>query len=176
MSELRFRQAQRVDVDSIFEMRNASANSLTKLLGEGHWSGQARRQSIRVRIDCGNPDNPRKLTLYVATMNEFPVGSVCVSSFPPGFWKRQYWREPCAVALGVFHLVVHPTYQRKGIGRFLMQQVELIARSHGIDYVRLDAYSLNPVSREFYRSLGYEERHSIDVRSVALVMMEKRLI
>ena len=148
MSELRFRQAQRVDVDSIFEMRNASANSLTKLLGEGHWSGQARRQSIRV----------------------------CVSSFPPGFWKRQYWREPCAVALGVFHLVVHPTYQRKGIGRFLMQQVELIARSHGIDYVRLDAYSLNPVSREFYRSLGYEERHSIDVRSVALVMMEKRLI
>jgi ribosomal protein S18 acetylase RimI-like enzyme len=54
-----------------------------------------------------------------------------------------------------------------------MEGVEQLARERGIGWVRLDAYSENPISTAFYRAIGYEERAVIDVRGVELVLFEK---
>lgn len=161
---------------AIEAMRIASAIDLTAKIGQGHWSGSTKLQSIRERIKCADPENLRRTTLYVATWDGEPLGSVAVSTFPPGFWKRSYWREPRALGLGVFNLVVSPALQGTGIGRFLMEHVELLARDHNIPYVRLDAYEKNPFSTAFYRHLGYEARGTIDVRTVGLILFERSLV
>ncbi len=57
-----------------------------------------------------------------------------------------------------------------------MEGVEALARSHGIAYVRLDAYSANPISTGFYWAIGYDERVTINLRGCGLVLFEKRVL
>jgi|GEM_PF-1490549 len=176
MTEVCFELATRDHAKAIEGMRRASGAFLTEKLGPGHWSGSTRIQSIRERIHNADPDSLRRMTLFIASKGGEAVGSVAVSTFPPGFWKRHFWREPKASGLGVFNLVVYPELQGKGIGRFLMDGVEGLARDHGIPYVRLDAYTANPFSTGFYRHIGYEERAKIDVRSVRLTLFEQGVL
>ncbi|MDR3688533.1 MAG: GNAT family N-acetyltransferase [Fimbriimonas sp.] len=173
---LRFELAERIHARAIEEMRRHSAIDLTARLGGGHWSGFTRLPSIRERILNADPANLRRLTLYVACIDHRVIGSVAVSTFPPGFWHRSYWQDPSATALGVFNLVVYPEYQRQGFGRFIMCGVEDLAREMRIPFVRLDAYSDNPISNSFYRSIGYEVRREIEVRLVGLTLFEKPVL
>lgn len=51
-------------------------------------------------------------------------------------------------------LLVHPTAQRFGIGRKLMDRLEIIAREHGWTTLHLDTRE-GDSSNAFYRSLGW---------------------
>lgn len=170
---LTFELARMEHAKAIERMRNAASEDLTARLGEGPWTGKSRVASIRDRIEQGDPANLRYRTLYVACRASEAVGSVIVSTFPIGFWKKEYWRDPKAVGLGVYSLTVHPEHQRQGVGRFLMESVESLARDHQIAYVRLDAFSANPISTAFYRTLGYDEQREIDLRGTKLTLFEK---
>ena len=156
-------------------MRQASSDDLTEKLGPNHWTIVSRLPSIRERISEADPEKLRRSTLYVACQGGEAVGSVVVGTWPPGFWKRSLWEDGKSLGLGVFNLVVHPAKQRQGIGRFLMEGVERLAQDRGIPCVRLDAYALNPFSTAFYRDVGYTERGVIDVRTVGLILFEKRV-
>jgi ribosomal protein S18 acetylase RimI-like enzyme len=158
---------------AVDEMRAASAQDLTDKLGQGHWSRSTKIASVRERIKCADPTNLRGTTLYIACRGNDVVGSVMVSTYPPGFWRKAYWQDGKASGLGVFYLVVPPEFQRQGIGKFLMESVEQLAKAHGIEWVRLDAYADNPISTGFYRTIGYEERAAIDLRGIGLVLFEK---
>jgi GNAT superfamily N-acetyltransferase len=173
MDELTFELARKEHAKPIEQMRREVAADLTEKLGAGHWSGFTRLPSIRERIMCADPDNLRRMTLYVACHRGLPVGSVAVTTLPPGFWRRNYWREPKASHLGVFNLAVFPRQQRCGVGRFIMNSIERLAFDHGYAYIRLDAYTDDPTSQCFYQALGYDEARRIDVRLVALTLYEK---
>ncbi len=176
MVDLVFRLAAREDARQIEQMRNLSSLDLTRRLGPGHWSGPSRIQSIRERIDNPDPVHLRKKTLFVATRGGHVCGSVAVTTFPPGFWKRTLWAEGNETGLGVFALVVHPELAGQGIGTFVTQNVERLAIEHTIRYVRLDAYADNPLAQRFYEKSGYQNRGKVDVRGVELVLYEKRVI
>ena len=173
---LLFEPARPEHAKAILEMRNASAQDLVKRLGPGHWGGNSRIQSIRERIELGNPAALRPKTLFVATREGEAVGSLAVNTWPPGFWKRSLWQDPKAIGAGVFDLVVFPHLQGQGIGRFLMEGVEAKAQEADIEWVRLDAYADNPLSNGFYQALGYEDRGRIDVHGVELVLYEKKVL
>jgi ribosomal protein S18 acetylase RimI-like enzyme len=158
---------------AIQQMRSESATHLTETLGIGHWTGFSRLPGIRERIKLADPETLSRSTIYVACLNGQVAASVVVSTFPPGFWKRSYWREPKAPGLGVFNLVVFPSLQRRGLGRFAMEAVEELARNHGLRYVRLDAYETNPISNAFYQGIGYDLRATINLRGCGLVLYEK---
>jgi len=176
MSDLIFELARREDAQGIDAMRAESRVDLHAKYGLGQGSGLSRLSSIRERIAAADPQELRRSTIYCATREGQPVGSVVVSTFPPGFWKRSFWTEPKAPGLGVFNLVVFPGLQRQGIGRFLMEGVERLGAEHGIPFVRLDAYVVNPVSTTFYRAIGYEERATINLRGCGLILFEKRVM
>jgi GNAT superfamily N-acetyltransferase len=173
---LTFELARLEHAKAIVQMRQESALDLAGKLGPGHWGGSSRIESIRERIKCAVPENLRRSTLYVATRDGEAVGSVVVSTYPPGFWKRSYWQEPRAAGLGVFALVVFPELQGQGLGRYLMEGTEQLARDHAIPFVRLDAYTANPFSTAFYRHIGYDERAVIDLRGCGLALFEKRVL
>ena len=158
---------------AIVDMRTASAEKLAIEQGPGKWSGTTKIQAIRERIRGADSENLRAQTLYVACRGGEALGSVVVSTFLPSFLKGNLWRDPKASALGVFNLVVHPTHQRKGVGRVLMSGVESLASNHGIPFIRLDAFENSPVATAFYRAIDYDERATINLRSTRLVLFEK---
>ena len=176
MEGLTFELARPEHTKAIQAMRVAAAADLTAKLGPGHWSGSTKIASIRERIKCADPEKLRVTTLYVVCRDGEVVGSITVSTYPPGFWRRTYWREGKETGLGVFNLVVFPELQRQGIGLFLMKAVEQLALDHKIRFVRLDAYSANPFSTAFYRAIGYDERTVIDLRGCGLVLYEKDVL
>ena len=175
MEGLTFELARPEHAKAIDAMRIESALDLTVKLGAGHWSSYTKIAAIRERIKQADPEMLRRTTLYVARRGELVLGSVMVSTYPPGFWRQAYWQSGKETGLGVFYLVVFPDYQRQGIGQFLMDSVEQLARDHGIGYVRLDAFAVNPISTGFYRAIGYEERAVIDLRGCGLVLFEKQV-
>ena len=175
MAKLCFELARLDHAKAIEAMRIASAADLTAKLGSGPWSGVTKLASIRERIKCADPENLRRTTLYVACQGGIVVGAVAASTFPPGFWRRSYWSAGKEVGLGVFGLVVPPELQRQGIGRFLMNSVEQLAREHQIGFVRLDAFLLNPFSVAFYQAVGYNKRVEIDLRGTGLILFEKSI-
>ena len=172
---LTFDPALRHHARAINEMRDAARQDLTQRLGPGPWSNPSHIQSIRERISLGDPIGLTRKTIFVASQGEVIVGSVAVTSFLPAFMKAKYWQDPKSKGLGVFDLVVHHELQKQGLGRFLMEACEQLARDHGFSYVRLDAFAENSNSIGFYRTIGYDERCEIDVRGCRLRLFEKRV-
>ena len=115
MDGLTFELARLEHAKAVKAMRIASAADLTKKLGPGYWSGSTKISSIRERIKCADPEKLRATTLYVACRNGELVGSITVSTYPPGFWRRAYWQSGKEPGLGVFNLVVFPNCNAKAL-------------------------------------------------------------
>ncbi len=152
---------------AIAEIRNA-AN-----LVQNPNRNQATAASVRQQIRRAEPDHFTRLTVIVGCQNGTPVCEAGVSTARPNFWKRGLWAEPDAIALGVFGISVHPLFQNSGVGKQLLQFIEICAQERGYRWVRLDAYLENTVSNAFYRSAGYEKRAEISLRGSELVLYEK---
>ena len=159
----------------IFEARKASAEHLTALLGPGPWSSKPRIETVRDRIAQSDPDLLRRKSLFAAVLDGCVVGSVAASKFHPSFWKKHLWQDPKASAIGVFDLVVHPAFQGRGYGRFLIGGIESLAPKFLCTAVRLDAFAENPRSMGFYRAIRYSDRGRIDVRGCPLQLFERVL-
>ena len=57
----------------------------------------------------------------------------------------------------IYRMAVHPNYQRQGIGRMLLQELEQRFRSKGAMRIALNRDLNNPRAQQFYLSLGYED-------------------
>jgi L-amino acid N-acyltransferase len=73
--------------------------------------------------------------------------------------QRTHWTGQ--VDLYVGELVVDVEWERKGVGRALLDAVSEHAGRLGIDRVTLETGAANTPARRFYRSLGFQEE---DVR------------
>lgn len=56
------------------------------------------------------------------------------------------------------NIAIHPAYQRRGIGRRLMEAVKQLAAEHGVRKLSLRVLASNPSAIAFYRSCGFEEQ------------------
>jgi ribosomal protein S18 acetylase RimI-like enzyme len=84
----------------------------------------------------------------------------------------QILEVPVAV---VHRLMVHPTAQRTGLGRFLMGFAERRARRLGFRVIRLDTLPANTRALALYRSLGYREAGRVTFRRGIFACFEKPL-
>lgn len=57
--------------------------------------------------------------------------------------------------LYVSTVFVDEDYRRKGVGKFLMEQLEQRAKKLGADMIRLDTFDWQ--GRDFYRTIGFKE-------------------
>jgi ribosomal protein S18 acetylase RimI-like enzyme len=58
----------------------------------------------------------------------------------------------------IFLIYVEPSYRRQGIGRELMCQAEVWAKSQGYSQISLQVFTTNQPAIDLYTSLGYEAR------------------
>lgn len=66
--------------------------------------------------------------------------------------------DACMTSFSILYvstIFVDKDYRRKGVGKFLMGQLEQRAKKLGSDMIRLDTFDWQ--GKEFYKSIGFEE-------------------
>lgn len=74
---------------------------------------------------------------------------------PIGFVNLRFEYENSVLREYIFEFQVEQEYQKKGIGRFLMQASELIALKRGLECVMLTVFRINEGALAFYRKMNY---------------------
>ena len=115
--------------------------------------------------------------LYVAARAGTPplLGALTINRRQEPEYAEVAWQilvEPIAV---VHRLMVHPTAQRIGLGRFLMRFAEGEAYRLGCRAIRLDTMDANERALALYRALGYREAGGVRFRKGAFTCFERRV-
>ncbi|UDE96315.1 GNAT family N-acetyltransferase [Carnobacterium viridans] len=90
--------------------------------------------------------NPNHHIFYIAEEEELVVGYVHAELY------ETLYSEPM---LNVLALAVNQTYQKKGIGKQLMQKIEQAASERDLVGVRLNSGETRTGAHKFYESIGY---------------------
>lgn len=94
-------------------------------------------------------------TCYVFEIDGQIAGTITIDSNQDVQYKNVHWKYPTDTCYVIHRLGVHPSYQGRKISKTLCLYAEHQALQNQIQYIRLDAYSLNPISNNLYASLGY---------------------
>ena len=108
--------------------------------------------------------------VYLAWMNDQPVGTVTVQWSDPAFWGEQ------PDDAGYIHkLAVMRSVAGQQIGAQMVSWAEELIKQKGRPYARLDCHADNPAINRFYQAAGYQLRGLITVQDVPLNLYEKPL-
>ena len=77
------------------------------------------------------------------------------------FYSKVKWTTPNDKNLYLHRLAIDPDFQKKGVGRDLMNFAENFARKKEYKSIRLDTFSKNKRNLKFYESRGYHRLESI---------------
>jgi len=96
-----------------------------------------------------------KNTLYVYKNKSRITGCISLCADKDEEYENVEWITEDFKNLYLHRLAVHPEYQKKGVGRSLMDFAEEYAKLNGFKSVRLDTFSQNPRNNKFYKSRNY---------------------
>ena len=108
------------DAPAIVVVRNKTAQQLTKVYGQGHWSSETSEKGVLLGIS-----NTSRVVL--ARSRSKIVGSLRLATKKPWAIDIKYF-TPAKRALYLVDMAVMPTHQRKGVGRALLQEAIRVAR------------------------------------------------
>ncbi|MFP4353609.1 MAG: N-acetyltransferase family protein [Phycisphaerae bacterium] len=111
--------------------------------------------------------------LHVATIGGRCVGLVVVDDRQPEQYAAVAWQFRQGPFAVVHRLAVHPDFQSRGLGRFLMAGAEAVATGLGFRVVRLEALAANPAALGLYDTLGYARRGVVQFRNRDFICFEK---
>ena len=94
-------------------------------------------------------------SLYLAKINQEIVGCIMLSENKDDVYKDIKWLSEDNINLYIHRLAVHPQFQKKGIGKKMMDFAEKYAKSNNYESVRLDTFSKNKRNNIFYENRGY---------------------
>lgn len=98
----------------------------------------------------------------------FVLNRECDPEYASGNWRGS------APSFGVVHrLCVNPGFQGQGLGTRAMTAAEALAKSGGLESVRLDAFSQNPAALRLYQKLGYSKVGEVHFRKGLFFLYEK---
>jgi ribosomal protein S18 acetylase RimI-like enzyme len=79
-----------------------------------------------------------------------------VNSIPVGFVHMRFEIETGQTRTYIFEFQIEPEFQRKGLGKFLLQTVEFITLKRGIESVMLTVFRINTAAMAFYGANHYK--------------------
>ena len=95
--------------------------------------------------------------LYVYKDKSIVLGCIMLSLSKDEVYDNVNWLTKDEKNLYVHRLAVDPKYQKKGIGKLLMNFAEEYGRNNRLKSVRLDTFSKNKRNNKFYRSREYTQ-------------------
>ena len=97
--------------------------------------------------------------LFVYSIDEKVVGCISLCNEMDEVYEPVHWKTINDNNLYVHRLAVYPNFQKKGLGKSLMDFAENYAKDKSYVSVRLDTFSENKRNLKFYESRGY---HRLD--------------
>jgi len=101
----------------------------------------------------------RNNELFVYCVSEKVVACISLCNEMDKVYEPVHWKTINDNNLYVHRLAVHPDFQKKGLGKSLMDFAENYAKDNSYVSVRLDTFSENKRNLKFYESRGY---HRLD--------------
>ncbi len=97
--------------------------------------------------------------LFVYCVSEKVVACISLCKEMDKVYEPVHWKTINDNNLYVHRVAVHPDFQKKGLGKSLMDFAENYAKDKSYVSVRLDTFSENKRNLKFYESRGY---HRLD--------------
>lgn len=92
-----------------------------------------------------------------------------------GDYEPAAWRYDEQSFVVLHRLCVHPDFQGQRVAQTAMDTLETEVLTRGINAIRLDAFSQNPVALHLYESRGYLKAGEIVYRKGLFYLYEKKL-
>ena len=119
-------------------------------------------------------DMKRGNQVFVARRGNELLATLTLGTRKPWAIDPQYF-TPAHRPLYLTSMAVHPKAQRKGTGRWCLDEARRIAAAWPegpADWIRLDAYDANYGAGEFYAKCGYREVGRVTYRKAPLIYYE----
>jgi GNAT superfamily N-acetyltransferase len=166
VASLTFESAVQDDAAGVAAIRVAAADDLTAKFGRGHWSHGGTIDSVRYDM--------RTSTIYVARLDDRIVATLRLATRKPWAIDKAHFTH-CEHPLYLTTMAVLPGLQRRGIGRFCIEEAIRAARAWPADAIRLDAYAASAGAGEFYAKCGFREVARVTYRGTDLIYFERLL-
>jgi ribosomal protein S18 acetylase RimI-like enzyme len=99
--------------------------------------------------------------LLVFTKGALLVGCIALCTKMDDVYKDVKWLTKDVKSLYVHRLAVDPQFQKKGIGKKLMDYAEDFAKKNNFISIRLDTFSKNKNNMRFYERRGYKRLEEV---------------
>jgi ribosomal protein S18 acetylase RimI-like enzyme len=113
----------------------------------------------------------RRGTALIARYRKRLIASLTLSTRKPWSIDTKYF-SPGKRPLYLTSMAVSPDHQRRGIGKFCLDEARRIAKEWPSDTIRLDAYDDESGAGEFYRKCGFREVGRASYRNIPLIYHE----
>ena len=150
------RKANKTDLDNIMKMYKSCVTGMLEN-GIDQWDDSyPNTEIISEDLNVG--------TYYVAEIDGTIIGGVNIDKNQDDTYLALDWKDQSDSFLVVHRLGVKEEFWNKKIGKDLMLFTEKLVIEKGLKSIRLDTYSGNTKAMEFYRSIGYSELGTIDLK------------
>jgi GNAT superfamily N-acetyltransferase len=158
--------ATEADAAELAALHTAAAEELTRQFGHGFWSSARTERGVLSQMR-----RPGFERILVARTGNRIVGALRLATKKPWAIDTAYF-SAAKRPLYLTGMAVHPEFQRKGVGRFLMKEAEARARAWPADAIRLDAFDAGAGAGPFYAKCGYREVARVIYKRDPLVYFE----
>lgn len=108
--------------------------------------------------------------------DELLVGTFNISTIPERYYKEDmsdYWRKHDEPTMYFSAFGLLPSHQQKGIGSWVMAEVDKMVQARGYNQLRFDAVATHAKLLAFYSKAGYEQRGILDLGRAQVMCFQK---
>lgn len=169
IDQLKIEKGQLYDLETLFQIYVNAKNELAKN-GIYQWTDAYPTISI-IENDL------KKDVLYVLKKGKEIIGAININEEQDIEYQLIDWKFDDRKVLVIHRLVVNPKHQRNGYATKLMDFAENYAIQNNYSSIRLDAYSKNDGTIEFYKKRKYFIRGNVNFpyRKYPFCCMEKEI-
>ena len=99
--------------------------------------------------------------LYLIKNKQECLAIIVINEVQDEEWKKVDWSQSSRKPLAVHRLLVHPRFQKRGLGRRLMDFALKYANENKYDSIRFDVYTGNPGLIDTYEKMGCVKRGEV---------------
>ena len=137
-------------INDLDRVKNIANDCALEMMSRGIFQWDENYPNIEIfKKDIDNQN------LYVYREKSIVLGCIMLSLSKDEVYDNVKWLTKDEKNLYVHRLAVDPKYQKKGIGKLLMDFAEEYGQKNGLKSVRLDTFSKNDRNNKFYRSRNY---------------------
>lgn len=155
------------DAEAVAAMRNRAAAHLGEAHGPGPWAEPCHAGAViaglrgTVHLLIGRIDGEVAASLRLAAKKPWAIDSA--------------YFTPVKRPIHLVDMAVDPAWQRRGVGRAMLDEAARVVAAWPGDAIRLDAYDADAGASGFYHRSGYAERGRVTFRGTPLVYFERLL-